>query len=471
MKTSYISGYFEIFHAGHLRILSYARSISDHLVVGVYNYENMNLSTTLEQRIDEIKKYDLVDEVIVINGDEYDTLDQVKPDYILKSPEHRGKVSQLQKHCESFGAQIIFTSANIFGLMAQDQNIATSSPPIISFPIDYIKRHNISKYRINNVLQAFKGLKVFVLGDLIIDEYIHCHPLGMSQEDPTIVVSPQKKEKYLGGSGIVAAHIVGLGAYVDYASIVGADEEGSTAGELLDQYGVNYKLFVDGTRTTTLKQRYRAKGKTLLKVSNLNDHDVDSKICSKIFDYLKKNILDYNLIVLSDFNYGTLPTDFANKITSLAKSHNIPIVADSQASSQLSDISRFKNLSFLTPTEHEAQLALNDKKSNLVVLAEELAKEVNADKIVITLAENGILILNRLSGMKTDRIEAISHKSVDPAGAGDSFLAASSLALAADADIWECSLLGSFMAAYQVSRVGNLPVTIQELEDILNYLE
>lgn len=469
MKTSYISGNFEILHDGHLRIFHYAKSISEHLIVGVYDYNNKKLSTTLDQRIGELKNCKIIDEVIVVSGDELQTLDDIKPNYIIKSPEHRDKVNEIQKHCEQYNTQLIFTSANILGSTSKIYEIE-SKDPSINFPKKYLERHNINKAKIKKILNKFKKLNVFLVGDLIIDEYIHCHPLGMSQEDPTIVVSPLKRDKYIGGSGIVAAHIAGLGANVDYASIIGADEEGSTAGTLLEEYGVNYKLFVDGTRTTTLKQRFRAHGKTLLRVSNLNDHDIDKKICGKIFEHLKENIQKYNLIVLSDFNYGSLPTKFANSIIFLANKHNIPIVADSQASSQLSDISRFKNLTFLTPTEYEAQLALNDRKSNLVVLAEKLAKKVKAEQIVITLGQNGIIILNRFGKIKTDRIDAINNNPIDPAGAGDSFLAASSLALAANANIWESSLIGSFMAAYQVNRVGNIPTTIRELEEIFKYL-
>ena len=66
-------------------------------------------------------------------------------------------------------------------------------------------------------------MKVCIVGDLIVDEYITCNPLGMSQEDPTIVVTPVEEEQFLGGAGIVAAHAVGLGASVDFFSVVGSD--------------------------------------------------------------------------------------------------------------------------------------------------------------------------------------------------------------------------------------------------------
>ena len=471
MKVSYISGNFEILHAGHIRIMSYAKSISDYLIVGVYVDPQKKLTTSIDDRIRSLEKVDIIDEIKIIDRNEFEIIGELRPNFIIKSPEHKGKVDDLQKYCEGFGTQIIFTSANIFNQASISGQLSPEFPLSMKFPDDYVKRHNITRHSIKRIIKNFSKSHVFVVGDLIIDEYVDCHPIGMSQEDPTLVVTPQKKEKFLGGSAIVAAHLIGLGAQVDYASIVGADEIGGEAGRFLDDYGINYKLFVDGTRCTSLKQRIRAKGKTLLRISHLSDHDVGESICDAIYHHFINNIQSYNMVILSDFNYGCLPTEFANKISSLAKEHGIPVVADSQASSQLSDISRFQNLSFLTPTEHEVQLALNDRKSNLVILAEKLANKTETDQLVITLGESGIIIYNAAGGIKTDRIGALNLQPTDVSGAGDSFLSASSLALSAKANIWEAALIGSFMAAIQVQRLGNRPITRNALEKILGYLE
>ena len=92
-------------------------------------------------------------------------------------------------------------------------------------PKEYMKRHRINIDRLKSIIRSFKNLEVCVIGDLIIDEYIDCNTLGISQEEPTVVVSPSEKRKFVGGSGIVAAHAAGLGASVNYISIAGKDEE------------------------------------------------------------------------------------------------------------------------------------------------------------------------------------------------------------------------------------------------------
>ena len=60
--------------------------------------------------------------------------------------------------------------------------------------------------------------------EIIIDEYIYCDPLGMSQEDPTIVVTPVESRTFTGGAGIVAGHVASLGALSHYISVTGDDE-------------------------------------------------------------------------------------------------------------------------------------------------------------------------------------------------------------------------------------------------------
>ena len=450
--------------------MNYAKNISDELIIGIYRDSEGILSNSLEFRINVIKNLNIADSIKVIDANELNLIMEIEPDFIIKGPEHQGKVGALQEKCQVFGGQIIFTSANNFENLSK---LPTETETLIDFikvPHTYRKRHSIDKNNLLKIIERFSKLNVCVIGDLIVDEYIDSHPIGMSQEDPTIVVSPQKKQLYLGGSGIVAAHINGLGANVDYFSIVGPDETGTDAADFIERYGFEYNLFVDGTRKTTLKQRIRAKNKTLLRMNTFTDHDLDDKISDKIYFQIKKKIKEYDLILLSDFNYGCLPSVFANRITALAKKNNIPVVADSQASSQISDISRFKNTSFVFPTEHEARLAMSDTQSNLVVLAENLSKKMNTDHLVITLGESGVLIYNGTSTIKTDRIEALSAKVVDPAGAGDALMSVSALAMVSKASIWESLFLGSIMAAFQVSRVGNIPLRASQIKEALEIL-
>ena len=73
------------------------------------------------------------------------------------------------------------------------------------------------------------------------------------------------------------------------------------------------------------------------------------------FQKLKKIIKKLDLIIFSDFNYGFLPQKLVERVIKLAKENKTYLVADSQSSSQIGDIARFKNVNLITPTEHEAK--------------------------------------------------------------------------------------------------------------------
>ena len=140
------------------------------------------------------------------------------------------------------------------------------------------------------------------------------------------------------------------------------------------------------------------------------------------------------------------------------------LAADSQASSQLGDISRFNGMSLITPTEREARLALNDFETGLDAIGERLIRKARAENLVVTLGAEGILIKTIDSGtFLTDRLPAFNPSPKDVAGAGDSFFMGSAMALRVGADIWQSAYLGSLAAALQVSRVGNHPMTVAEL--------
>jgi bifunctional ADP-heptose synthase (sugar kinase/adenylyltransferase) len=199
----------------------------------------------------------------------------------------------------------------------------------------------------------------------------------------------------------------------------------------------------------------------------LKQHAIDLSLQETILNQIRSTIKDYDLIMFSDFNYGLLPQSLVDAIIALATENGIPAVADSQSSSQIGDVSRFRNMMLLKPTEREARLALRDFDSGLVVLAESLRRKAGAQYILLTLGSEGMLIHAPSKDEKlwvTDQLPAFNAAPKDAAGAGDSFFVMSSLALTIGMDIWQSAYLGSLAAACQVGRIGNVPLTPSDIE-------
>jgi bifunctional ADP-heptose synthase (sugar kinase/adenylyltransferase) len=141
------------------------------------------------------------------------------------------------------------------------------------------------------------------------------------------------------------------------------------------------------------------------------------------------------------------------------------VVADSQSSSQLGDICQFKNVNIMTPTEHEARIGLQDTKSGIALIAEKLIEHTNAENVIITLGPEGILIRPQLSHgeLSYDNLPSFNHSPVDVSGAGDCLLISTSMARCVGATIWESALIGSIAAGIQIAKLGNRPITIEEV--------
>ena len=468
----FVSGNFNVIHPGHLRLLRFASDLGTTLVVGLNPDSNSGVTVPVHFRKEALDALTMVHHVVELELSAEEFVRRLQPDIVVKGFEYRNASNPERDIVENYGGKLLFASGEVrFSSQHLLQREYETSGAVghIEKPAHYRERHGLSHETMRQRMSEIAGLRVLVLGDVIIDEYIDCSPLGMSQEDPTIVVTPLDHHSFLGGAGIVAAHARGLGADVEFVTVTGDDPTADETAKRLENYGVRSHILRDESRPTTLKQRYRAHGKTLLRVSHLRQHAVDAKLTERLIDEIDERLTDVDCLIFSDFNYGCLPQEVVDPVAERARRQGVFLAADSQASSQLSDISRFGGMDLITPTEREARLALGDPNSGLAVLAEELHRKADADNVVITLGAEGMLV-NARDGenMQTDRLRAFNNTPRDVAGAGDSFLTLAALCMRAGGNVWEAAYLGSIAAAIQASRIGNTPLGGSEIIEELD---
>jgi rfaE bifunctional protein kinase chain/domain len=468
-RTVFVSGNFNVLHPGHLRLLRFAKECGERLVVGVYSDRMAATGAHIAEqyRLEMVRATSWVDEAFLIDEAVTDVLQRLQPAIVVKGREHENRFNPELAILERYGGRLLFSSgeATFSSLDLIRNEFTQTSLQTIHLPGDFMARHGLSQAAMIQRVDSFACLKVCVVGDLIIDEYITCQPLGMSQEDPTIVVTPLDSTRFIGGAGIVAAHAAGLKAQVQFVSVTGIDSSRDFARDGLSTYGVKADLLEDDSRPTTLKQRFRSRGKTLLRVSYLRQGSISAELQAAVLARVTEALASVDLLVFSDFNYGCLPQSLVDQIIQRAREHQVMLAADSQSSSQLGDIGRFSGMNLITPTEREARLSTRSQEDGLVILAEQLRHQANAHNILLKLGEEGLLIHTGQNGngWLTDRVSALNTAPKDVAGAGDSLLIASALTLASGGSIWEAACIGSLAAAIQVGRVGNTPVQHYEL--------
>ena len=469
-KIVFISGIFTIIHPGHARLFRYAAEQGDYVVVGVFS-DAIQKGTILPEgeRVHAMEGMGWVDHAFILRDLPIKFIEELRPDLVVKGREYQNQANPESSVLKTYGGKLLFSSGEMLfsSLDLIDKELRKIDFRAIDKQELFLQRHGITTNNLMETLSTFKDLKVVVIGDTIIDEYVSCDAVGLSQEDPTIVVRPVARESFVGGAGIVSGHARGMGAQVHFFTVVGKDESGAMAIKYLQDFGVKVHAIEDETRPTTLKRRYRSSEKTLLRVNEFSQQSIDKETRSRIIDSISTELEDADVLFFSDFNYGVLPQDLVDKLIEIAQIKSVLLVADSQSSSQTGDIARFKNVKLISPTEHEARISTRDAESGLVVLAEKPRKSSNAEYVVITLGVEGLLI-NTMGDEKngnwiTDRLPAMNSSPKDAAGAGDAFMVLSALSLASGRSIWESAYLGSLAAAYQVGRVGNIPLDQGEL--------
>ena len=296
----------------------------------------------------------------------------------------------------------------------------------------------------------FSDIKVLVIGDFMIDHYFVGKSNRISPEAPVPVVLLKKEYSIPGGAGNVAMNLRAMGANVACLGVVGDDIWGEKLLSLLKSNGININgIDIIKDHSTTLKQRIYSDGKQVARLDT--EKIIDWKI-----NFMLKNIGNYDVCILSDYNKGIIKNANIDA--------NILIVDPKK-----DDFSLYSNANIITPNMNELQKAtsINIKDDQSIVAAcTDLIRKNNFDYIVAKKGDKGMTIVGKNNFVK--HITAHYVNNPDVTGAGDTVISALSIAYAKTHDIELSAHFANNAAATAVSKPGTATVTIDEIN---NYIE
>lgn len=322
-----------------------------------------------------------------------------------------------------------------------------------------MKSQNLNK--IKKIIANFKDSKILVIGDLILDEFIWGEVSRISPEAPVPVVWVKDESFMPGGASNVANNLRSLGAKTYVAGVIGNDEHGAILKGELEQKGVNTSgVYVDEARPTTLKTRVVAHHQQVVRIDKEKVDHLSEKLISKIIQYTEKIIEDIDAVIIEDYGKGVITSKLLKKIVPLARSHNKIISVDPKEE----HFEYYKGVSVITPNNYEAQKAvgfeIKDKRS-LEKAGKAILEKIRCKIALITLGENGMAVFQRRRPMK--QIPTVTQEVFDVSGAGDTVIAAYTLALASGADPIQAAHIANCAAGIVVGKVGIAVVTPNEL--------
>jgi D-beta-D-heptose 7-phosphate kinase/D-beta-D-heptose 1-phosphate adenosyltransferase len=313
------------------------------------------------------------------------------------------------------------------------------------------------------VIGDFRKVKVLVVGDLILDEFIWGEVSRISPEAPVPVVWVKNESFMPGGASNVANNIRSLGGGALLCGLVGADERGAILRGELENKGVDVKgILVDPSRPTTLKTRVVAHHQQVVRIDKETVEPVSDRVFGKIVAYFARAIKDADAVIIEDYGKGVITPRLLTKIVPIAKRHRKIILVDPKEE----HFSYYKGVTVVTPNNHEAARAVGfEIKDNetLVRAGRKLLQKLQCQVALITLGENGMAVFRK--GAKMVHIPTVAQEVFDVSGAGDTVIASYALALAAGADPVEAAHIANCAAGIVVGKVGIAVVTPEELTD------
>jgi D-beta-D-heptose 7-phosphate kinase / D-beta-D-heptose 1-phosphate adenosyltransferase len=314
------------------------------------------------------------------------------------------------------------------------------------------------------LLERFAGLQVWVVGDVMLDEYVRGAVERISPEAPVPVVRAQATEHRLGGAANVARQLAAVGARVSLAGMIGADEAGDKLTRLCAGDGIDTRALLSvAGRQTTRKLRVLGHSQQLLRLDWEDVAACPAELAEQMLAKLAGGAPP-DAIVLSDYAKGVLTAETLAGIARLAGT--VPVVVDPKHR----DFARYRGAATVTPNLRELEAAAGrrlaaEDSAAIAAAARALLSAAGLPSMVVTLGERGMLVVP-VQGREIP-VPSLRREVYDVTGAGDTAVAVLTAALAARGSLEQAAQLANAAAGVAVGHVGAYAVSAAGIRDAL----
>ena len=476
-------GCFDIVHPGHIRYLRFAKEQGDVLVVSVSGddvvakgFDRPYINETL--RAENLAALEFVDWVCI---DHHDwggpILEAVKPDVYVKGKEYETNADprflKEREIVQASGGRVIFSSGDVVFSSSTIINQFRKKFSLEQQKIDFFcQRNGIKLAILQDLLTKMSQVKVLVVGDPILDHYIHCEAPEIAAEAPILTVSPVKEAWFIGGAGLVALQMANLGATVRFLTPWWEHDQAKRFAAGFEKSPATHLPVAIPNRPIYIKTRYLADNQKLLKVNQGRYAPLSQQDSAQFGAMALHAMNECDAMVICDFGYGLFGSPLVTILAEGAQKAGIPYFLDVSHSGH-SNLLKFHHPRLATPTEHELRAAFGDREHGLSNLAARYFKLTGAGNLVLTLGDRGSILFRPAPGegerLPTDYLPAFNTQPVDAIGAGDVFLAGLVLTDLAGGSTAQGMYLGSCLAALHINQPGNDPNSLLDLIEVLNH--
>ena len=465
-KVVHCHGVFDLLHIGHIRHFEQAKKMGELLIVTVTPDRYVDKGShrpafTEVLRAEAVASLWCVDYVAINKWPTAEeTLRMVRPDVYVKGSEFKnvssdmtGKIGKEAKVIKEVGAELAFTEEIVFSSTTLINQFISAFPKEVQEYLELFRnRHSLED--VLSVIDNMEELKVLVIGDVIIDEYVYCEAIGKSSKDPVLAVKYGSEDRFAGGVLAVANHIANFAGHVELLTVTGRKNNYQ---EFIESH-INKKIvqhyFTEEHMPTVVKRRL-VEGYSLnklLEIYVMDEQGIPSDLSGDICEFIKQRANDFDLILVADFGHGMITDEVIQTLCEYA-----PFLAvNTQANAGnrgFHTVTRYPSADYVCIAEHEIRLETRDAHGELRPLMERIVNQLHAKQMVVTCGKKGCLVAT--DDDEFIAVPATAKKVVDRVGAGDAFLSVTALAAAQNVNLEILGFIGNLVGAQAVETVGN----------------
>ncbi|NEO85752.1 MAG: D-glycero-beta-D-manno-heptose-7-phosphate kinase [Spirulina sp. SIO3F2] len=318
------------------------------------------------------------------------------------------------------------------------------------------------------LLDRFAEIPLLVVGDLTLDEFLTGQVERISREAPVLILRHEQTRQIPGGGANAVYNLAKLGARVQVAGIIGDDPQGIALKTIFEDVGIDTSaIVVDPSRPTVTKSRIAGHARQsvtqqIVRLDRKSDELPSTAVQNQLAEAIASRVPDVPAVVCSDYGEGV----FTPPVIQAALGHD-RVIVDAQK-----ELQRYQGATIFTPNLPEAERAAGyalTETATVEQAGQDLLQLTQAQRMLITRGEEG-MSLSATDG-SVEHIPAFNRTDVfDVTGAGDTVVAALTLALCAGADYWQASVLGNLAASLVVRQFGTATTSVEELKAALTGL-
>ncbi|MBR5336530.1 MAG: adenylyltransferase/cytidyltransferase family protein [Lachnospiraceae bacterium] len=478
-------GVFDLLHLGHIEHFIDAKKHGDVLVVSITAAEYVNKGPGRpyfndDQRLEFLSNLEIVDYCLLSESvTVHDIVECVQPDVYAKGKEYEKESNDISENIGSeveivhrYGGEVYYTEGEVHSSSKLLNRFFAALPEkALQSSIEMKERYGSKLISdIRKAIDGFRDIKILVVGDVILDEYVFCNVQGVTMKDASLSVFYDNEERYAGGALAIARHLAGFSNHVALCSMTGT-EEGTRSFIRNNMGNISLEILEDSEFTTPVKRRYlkanmqRQEFDKLFSVNRLMKRGERKRFNYHAFhERLKRIIGGYDMVVVGDFGHGLLDEEAIRILESKSKFLAINCQSNS-ANMGTNIITKYKRADVFVVDERELRLAFGQALQRREELLAKLTDRMGSKYSWVTVGAEGAYGIKE---SETTLQPALTLSVKDTVGAGDAFYSLASMCAFSGVAIEPATLIANAAGALKTGVVGNKE-SVQKI-DLLKFI-